>query len=142
MLGNKAKEMKKQGLRMNFDLMRHKLLSEETSFHGQLFGTHKLRDRQALCWVTHGECDPRCNCICPCSAGNLSAVDPHGEFRVAIPGGKGCIESANCSFDCPAPSTLLRALSASRPNQRGMGSPVDQPGTAPCTRPSDSPAPA
>ena len=138
-MGQKEKKMKKQGLPVNFDLMRHKLLSEETPFHGQLFATHKLRDRQALCWVTHGECDPRCNCICPCSAGNLSAVDPHGEFRVAIPGSKGCIERANCTFECPEPSIILRALNDSRPNQRRVGSsPVDQPGTAPC-RPSYSP---
>lgn len=70
-------------------------------FSGQLLSVHKLTDRQTLCWLAHGECDPRCDCVCPCT---LPQTSNHRLPRA--PGGS-CHEPANstCNFQCTPAST-------------------------------------
>ena len=77
--------------------MRHELTFAATPFRGPLVAVHRLRDRQALCWARHGECDPRCDCRCACASGS-----PLGA----------CEEPPNstCAFECPPRSVLLDEL--------------------------------
>lgn len=87
-VGRLAKQEKdRQGRVRSTTTLKHEVI-ESAAFTGQLISVHKLPDRQALCWVDHGECSPRCDCACPCT----------NRFHHVA-----CIEPSNstCAYDCP-----------------------------------------
>ena len=83
-------------------------------WRGQLIGVHKLNSRMALCWTTHGECSPKCDCICPCGKMREKPTHQNGT-KVTPPVGTGNrgtgVRSAHfarnwparhVTFECPA----------------------------------------
>ena len=87
-------------------------------FSGQLISTHKLTDRQALCWAEYGECSPRCDCICSCAEA-LAGAAPHrvkgnrSMIGMAMPK-PFCREQphSSCNFLCPTLAQLTAAFTS------------------------------
>ena len=96
------------------EFARKNMFENAIGWRGQLIGVHKLNSRMALCWSTHGECSPKCDCICPCGKVREKPTHPNGT-KVTPPVGTGnrgtvarsahlCEELAGstCDFECPA----------------------------------------
>lgn len=107
------RERERSGRSRDMAVLKHEAI-RAASFTGQLISAHKLPDRQSLCWAEHGECDPRCDCVCTCTAGTLRTFGPEANARdtpVSSAALKGRVLSSlrtcseppgsTCDFQCP-----------------------------------------